>query len=70
MEKQYKTRKSKNFASLEVLATYDSGKNGFALWMITDGRVIVRQSDAPLNPTIDLGELKKLIAEYESLDAN
>ena len=70
MQKQYKSRRHKNFVSLEVRATYDSGKNGIALWTIKDGKVAVSQSDAPLNPTIDIAELKKLIADYESLNAD
>jgi hypothetical protein len=60
----------KKSVNLLVEATYGDGSEGFASLTITDGGLYINQSDAPLNPTIDLGELKKLIAEYESLDAN
>jgi hypothetical protein len=70
MEKQYKLHKGQIATWLEVRATYDSGKSGSALWMIKDGKVVVSQSDAPINPTVDIVELKKLIAEYESPNGN
>lgn len=70
MQKQYTRRKNKNAVSLEVRATYANGESGNGLWTIKDGQVAVNQSATPLNPTIELAELKRLIADYDSRNAD
>jgi hypothetical protein len=60
----------KKSVNLLVEATYDDGSEGFASLTITDDKLCINQSDTPLNPTVDLDELKKLIAEYELLNAD
>jgi hypothetical protein len=74
MQKTYQHFKAKHAfkksVNLLVEATYDNGIKGFASLTITDGKLCINQSDTPLNPSIDIEEVKQLIARYESLNAD
>lgn len=59
--------KSETKAMLEVDAIYPGGRQGWARIVIKDGKLFVNQSDEPLNPAIDLDEIRKLIAEYDAI---
>ncbi|MGB1285111.1 MAG: hypothetical protein ACPG7F_01145 [Aggregatilineales bacterium] len=56
-------------ALLSIEARYESGNTYSSHLMITNGKLVITQAEAPMNPAIPIDKVKELIAEWESRNA-